>query len=85
MNKYAKCLYDYLMENGFKEFTNTPAYISVSDAYIREETEFLQMLTPEQQEQFSRYQDQEARLEVISMQHLFIETLRLVRGLFSLC
>jgi len=84
MNEYAKCLYDYLMENGFKKFTATPTYISVSNAYIREEKAFLQMLTPEQKKQFFRYQDQEACLEEISMQHLFVETLRLVRGLLFL-
>lgn len=28
MNKYAECLYNYLMECSFREFMTTPAYIN---------------------------------------------------------
>lgn len=84
MNKYAECLYDYLMECSFRAFMTTPAYININGAYNREEAALLQLLTPEQREQFSRYQEQEGRLEEISTQYLFMETLRIARGLLLL-
>lgn len=82
MNEYAKCLYDYLIENSCRRLLVTPAYRSASGASIQEERALLQMLTPEQQEQFSRYQKQESELEEINLQYVFMETLRIARGLF---
>lgn len=84
MNEYAQCLYDHLMECSFRNFMTTPAYINTSNAYAREEEAFLRMLTPEQREQFSRCQEQGGLLEEISSQYIFMETLRLMRGLLFL-
>ena len=84
MNKYAECLYNYLMECSFREFMTTPAYININSAYNREENALLRLLTPEQREQFSRHQEQEGRLEEISTQYIFMETLRVARGLLLL-
>ena len=75
MNEYAKCLYDHMMECSFLKIKETPEYKD-------EENVYMQMLTPEQREQYFRCKEEETALSEISLRYMFQETLFLLRSLF---
>ncbi len=82
MNEYAKCLYDHMMECSFLKIKETPEYKDEENVYIWEENVLLQMLTPEQREQYFRCKEEETALSEISLRYMFQETLFLLRSLF---
>lgn len=82
MNEYAHYLYRYMLEDGFQKIKFQPEYKTADTLYNREESALLEMLTPEQQEQFFRCKDRESVLEEINLRYVFLETLSFLRGLF---
>lgn len=83
MNKYANCLYEYIIENWFSGVTAEADYREAQASRDRAEKALFAVLPPEQEALFCTYLEEETALQALDLRCMFQETLRMLRGLLT--
>ena len=77
MNEYIECLYNYIMENKFRELMDTGEYITLNRIRKDAERALTETLTKEQIKLFDTYMEQETSVEALELRYIFHKALAL--------
>lgn len=82
MNEYIECLYNYVMEDKFRELAETREYITLDRIRKDAERALTETLTKEQIELLDTYMEQETSVEALELRYLFCKALSLARTMY---
>lgn len=71
MNEYEECLYNYIMENKFRELLDSREYITLRRAAKNAECAPEATLTAEQKQLFETYMEEETSASTLELRHIF--------------
>ena len=77
MNEYEECLYNYILENKFRELHDIREYIMRRRISKKAECALEETLTAEQKRLFEAYMEEETAASSLELRHVFQITLAL--------
>lgn len=83
MNEYEKCLFEYMMEEKYREILTVREYRLAAEQADRAMDALAATFTPEQEELFDRFYSLDSGRDLLAQEWLFSETLAMVRGLLT--